>query len=793
MIEPTPESRAESVRWASEKNHVVIVNDNEGVLHDLSVKLQRQLGERYDVITESSASCALDRLRRVSSDSVAVIAVDLSLGTSEAAGEGLALIQTIRQQFPRARILAYTLLPLPEMKEKVEAAGASSYVPTRAVDQVIPAVLLQNEFFALERTSPLVSAVLATIGICISIQDAEMYVRWTNQKNEEAVGRSDCVGKRCWACYHNFQHRTCPCRPCAASAALDWARSAEASARKSNRIAFEAVSLLPIKGEICRVEVTASPWFDKHGNKLIGVVEATRFTTEQWRLECPAHTRFSQVLEAALRLGEHADGAGPLLTVSVYYGTGVGGDLHRFADARAEGVEEMPTIIRWANLGPEYRRAIREQSVVVLRSKEPNQEPSRFVSAANTSEGAVVLVEVTFDDATFFPPAGLFLEDLNPYWRHLHEHFDEARKSADKAFAATAHLAIQQFLAAAAAPTTENEQDAIVQRAIDCVRGVLNPTSAHVRLLDRGTNSLLKSRGFGPYYQLAPERRLLHPGGRGSVEAASTKSDVLKPDVIPADFALALGRPLLDEEQRALAVVTSYATIPLVFAPRVVGTLNVQFNDDSLLSPAKMAFLRSLAAGLSNQLGRVASTQEGQAIAQGFRDLDEQMLARDERDGLELDEESIAERVTMLLLKLTYAEVVAYYRYPNPQAHGLVLVEKAIQGRVPQGSRLPGLLPEESGIIARAAKSGEPQFVDDYRASDWSAERSQALETFSAGAEKAFVEWIACQTAVPVLVDGEVAGVVAAFGSIRSRGRPRPGARSYARRRLRRYLGAEWK
>jgi signal transduction histidine kinase/CheY-like chemotaxis protein len=759
------QTMSKNIEPTSSDQRIVVVIDDNKTQRELLRKSILRLSDKHCRIEEApSAATGLALVQSLERENIDVLAVDLSLGADEVEGS-IGLIQELRRARPTARILAYTLMPLPDLASRVLEAGASSYVAADSLQQVIAAVFLQNELHQIEKTYPLVKRLLDAIGIGISVQDADMNLLWMNSFNQAQTDAGDARGSKCWVCYHGFTHRTRPCSPCAAWEAISEAKRRLRVGDSIGEQGFKIESklIVPVRGSIAQVEVIAVPLLSADKREVMAVVEASRFTTDEWLRTVAAHIRYQDVLNSVLTLGSEGDGAAPFLTVSVYYRTGASGDFFLNCWACSQDVDKPPAVLR--DLPAELQVAADNQGFAFSRSTHPDEYPSRFISVQQTSQETTVLIEVVFYDILARKSDGLFTHDLLPYWAHLHQNFEEARTSRDAEFAQRANLAIQAFLAHTSPGLAQGPVEREVEElAIKCLVEVLNPTSAHIRRLHRDNNYLVKEAGIGVYYELAHEKQQLARDGEGSVLAASSGKEVLRLNVTLPDLERGLERSPSDAQLRVLRGISSLVVLPLVFTSRVLGTIAAQFDDDSLLSEAKRTFLQSLAASLSGVLGRLAWAAERRKFSEHIRGIDETIFVADASGHREQDTR-ILEQATRMVFELTYAELVCFYEVQD-QTDQLVLVEGVTQGRPPDGGMLPRKQSNRLGVPGRAFQARKPHFVHNFNDEQWRSVHEEVLAIFRDGTERKLFEWVACQLAVPIFAGEAVIGVLVASASI---------------------------
>ncbi len=665
------------------------------------------------------------------------------------------------QADPATRIIAYTDRPLERVRQSAIKAGAITCVPVDDLEPSIQGVLLEAELGQLGASAPIAARVINTIDVGISIQNPQMDVLWANDRTVSIVDGSDAAQRTCWKRYHKFYNRQVPCTDCTAWRVLtSAAHQATVEPFVGNGVLTD-YHLLPIEGRIGRVEVNAAPLMSHDGRKVLAVMEATRFVTDEWEQTTVAHERLHDVIATARALGRESAQAGPFAAVAVYYQPDDSRELHLF-DAAAEDCDTVPKLLRLENCPAAYREALEDRQPRFFENEAGGKTRRHFLWADRTaSMETYVLVDVVYADDK---PEGLFTGDLRPYWEYVITWFEAARGTREKAFERAADSFLETFLARTAnGVRDEADLDATLQEAVNCVEKALRPLSMHIRILDRKSSTLVNRAGFGPYFGMAAENRLLEYEGIGSSWAASTRRPIWNEHAKLEYIRRCLGRELTPAEEAEVQRIASDVLLPLVWMDRVLGTLCIQFEDDSLFSPAKRRFVKAMAGALGNVLGSREWSRERTAIVKYSKDLDKTMFRRSEHP--EEEENNLLAQVTRMVFELTAAEVVGYYRY-DPQNRKLTLAAGATQGALPPDAALPEVLRPDLDVASLAAAQRQGHLIHDYRGDACQGMRRRLLASFPRGPENKLCEWLGSEIAEPVIAGDTVQGVLVAMSSI---------------------------
>jgi len=542
----TKQNKASALTTPTDRLVILIVDDKDENRETLSRQVETLGAGQFEARAVKDADAA----RRVVSDipfQLAVLAVDLALSGSTDAASATELIREFHAQYPGIPIVAYTFLLLGDIEERVRQAGASDYVQTSDVGAVITRIFLERELAELRRKSPLVEHVLNSMNVGISVLDANMRLLWANGETRNRTGVTlDQKGTLCWECFHGFRHRGRSCVNCAASQVLEETRTCLREGRQADiRGSSTHTCLLPVLDEISPIEVTAAPVLTPDRKQLLAVIETSKPVHEAWG-NTPEDKQFHEVLSVAHAMTRQSESAEACRYVAVYYQRMDEDDLHLFDSSTTEGRASPPNLLRWQDLGERQRRLLSGEDER-LQVRQPLQSDQRrlFQWATRVRSGIAnrILVEAAY---TQTKPQGLFTEDLRPYWLHLSKGFDAAHQARDAEMTTRTHVGMREFLADVAQlrKATEDRERKIIDRAVRCVRSMLSAFSVHVRTLDRKTNQLQKVAGYGPHFDLTPDRRPLVEGDTGSTRAVSRREDVWVFNANVAEIKKSLGREL---------------------------------------------------------------------------------------------------------------------------------------------------------------------------------------------------------------------------------------------------------
>jgi len=748
---------------AIRRGALVIVGRDQKTTETVGSRLRAHYGDAFDIEGVDDAEEAILKLRTLQRQSgleVPVILVDRSL-LFEDESRNTGLIEMLRDEvLDTTRIVGFTELPLDEIRERALAEGICAYVHVNDVEAAVDRIMLANELGALDTFLPAVDEVVNTIYVGVSIQNPTMDVLWANKRTEALVDAAGVGRQKCWDRYHRFNNRTCACTDCTAHSVLQCAREEAEAGKQISNGRMTGYHLLPVRGKIARVEVNASPLLSRDRRKILAITEATRIVTADWKDTTAAYDRFCQVVETARRLGKHASEAPPIRAVAVYYRPEPDGDLHLFSAATDRQFTHS-RLLRLTECPYEYRQCLADRSPKFFTESVASTCIRHFLWVGTASSGIEVLVDVMFSDRK---PEGLFTSDLRPYWEYVIENFDDARESREEKFDQSTNSCLQAFLAQASnGIRDEATLNRTLRSAKKCVRDALGSLSMYVRVVDRESNTLEKRRGYGPYYDMAPERRQLRHDGIGSGSAASRRQAIIcdRPDM--EEVLRCVGRDVTQVELAELKRIAGYATMPLVCNDRVLGTLCIQFGDDSLVSDAKRNFVEALANALGNALGNLQWARDRTTMVDYSRGLDTMMFLRSQKP--EEEEVAILARVTRMVFQLTAAEIVAYYRY-DPQSQTLTLATGATVGTPPDGMMLPDVIHSDAGILSQTARWMRGRLFGDYRDDRWREGRQRLLNAHSSSAKDGFCRWVRSVAAEPGVAGGKVKGVLVAFSSI---------------------------
>ncbi|GEM_PF-2897575 len=746
---------------------VLIVDDKDDIRTDLREQIAKQFGGRCAVYEAANATEAFRQLDGLTAQNPQVVAVDLALASRLSIKPALDLIAKLRKRLPEdTRILGYTLKPLGDIRKPVMDAGASSYVRTEEVAGVIAQISLEKELHELQTTSPLVGQILNDMSMGITIEDTDYHVLWANNRVRKKTRIEHFRGQRCWRCFHNFLHRRIPCAGCIAAQVKEKEEALIQEGKIHPDVRMNGIELLPVDGKIVPVEVDTAALLDSAGTRVLAIIEAVQFVEEEWKRAHPAHDRLAQVMAVARAMARQSEDALPCASLCIYYQPADTEDLHLFLANTERGTEPPPKLLRHKALTVPYREVLAGEGGRVLPAFTPGETPSHFLWSC-TSDGATgtrLLIDVTFFDEK---PVGLFTHDLEPYWRYLRENFEEARENRDQQLSMEAQTAVREFLAQTAEGTRGERitEDLILQEAVACVQKALKPVSMHIRTLDRKSNCLTKRAGFGPYYEIASERRLLDLDGIGSVPAASTRQEVWAPRASVESIKDSVEGDLTEAASLELEKIASYAILPLVFSQRTLGTLSAQFDDDTLFSERRKDSLRHVAGALSNALGQLAWTEERRLMADDFRSLDQMMFGSAPEIAPARQENEVLRLAAQMVFDLTCSHAILFYRYDRQNAR-LCYVEDSFQGTLREGIEVPPVLPADLGLVGEAVRTRQTQVARNYQEEHFSISRQELLDAVPDGAQRKAVEWIGGTDVAPVLVGDQVEGVLVALSPI---------------------------
>jgi signal transduction histidine kinase/CheY-like chemotaxis protein len=761
---------------AGKRRAVLVVDDTRDTRERIRRRTSEIYGGQYELLEAESAKRALQLLNQNKLLDISVVAVDLALDLPHNIEAAIVLIEELHRRLPSSRILAYSLLPLEgDVEGRVRTAGASRYFHTDDVERVITQVFLETDLQELQRTNPLVERVLNTVKIGLSIQDPQMNILWANEATRKmnALGAARIEGRRCWLCYHSFDNRKKACADCVAWRVVTKARTA---IEQKDSLEYEEHEdpgelLLPVGGQIERVEVNASPLLSTDGKEVLAVIEATQLVTSEWEKTTSADARLREVLDAAWELTAHDEAAPQCRSIALYYRPKGVSAFYLFEAAGSKG--QPPKLLRIADAPEEYRRVINSRTSLVVRALQPAKECHHFL-LSDTVTGpleATLLIDAEYSDSK---PDGLFTHDLLPYWDYLLKVFGAAHKARETAFVTRSHNEVEEFLADAArrAARLNLNADELVQLAISHVKKAVSPCSMHLRVLDRRTNCMVmkKGYGFGPYYEIAPEKRLLRSSLQsgddvGSVRAAASRQPIVEREASPNAILRGIGREASSSEKAEIARITGFATLPLMLGKRVFGTLNVQFEDDSLCYESKLSFLTAMATALSSALAWVEWNRERRLMADHFRKLDSMMFKPSPFSGPAGQENQMLDCAVDMAFELTYAEYVVYYQH-DPREKVLVLISQARLDGDASALRAPSTLPASAGLVGEAMRRRQTMAALDCSEDQWLALRREVMAALRGESDRAFCRNIACEIAIPVLVGDNVDGVLVATSSI---------------------------
>jgi signal transduction histidine kinase len=471
-------------------------------------------------------------------------------------------------------------------------------------------------------------------------------------------------------------------------------------------------------------------------------------------------------MEAARDMGQHREDAAPFSSVSLYYLHADGPDLYLFDTVVASDGVPPAKVLRFDRLPREYSAALAQGNPQFVRTGTDGAERNHFLWPSIKSDGSkATLLDVTFEEAK---PQGLCTDDLRPYWEYVAENFEPAWNSREASFRSANETTLREFLARTSNGIKENaDLEPVLDAAMECIRGALTPYSIYIRIFDRATKRLVKRKGLGPYSDLAPAERRLEFDGIGSALATSTRRPIwesqaswekIRPCVDPIHFA---EKRDPSDVRGIVEQIVGYVTLPMQYSDRVLGTLNIQFDDDSLMSGAKRNFIEAVAAALAGAIAGLDWTQQRRAMFAFARRLDETMFRRSDRP--EEVEPTILRDVAESVFELTSAEAVLYYRYDS--SGKLLLVPNVGQCDLPSSIRAPAEMPAHLGAAGSAVGNREAGAIAN--TSDDIHRHQATLRRFSHDeSQQNFFRWARCQAAAPVIMEESLRGVFLAVSSI---------------------------
>ncbi len=648
-------------------------------------------------------------------------------------------------------------------------SGAFTGVSNADVESAVHGVFIADELARAKTGAPAADAILNGANMGISILSPQMDVLWMNDRTSQIVDDASSAHRQCWLRYHGFMYREWACPTCTANEVLRKALDALGRGDAVENFRLTREHLLPVakpteggwQRKIERVEVNAAPLMSHDGKRVFAVIEATRFITEQWEEQTPAHRRLLEVIEMARKLGRQSEAAQLAEAVSVYYRPEGTAHFHLF-DSAADDRDAVAKLLRLPERHEAYSQVVEEEGHRFFVVESEGRVCRHFVWAGRSpSMDYEILIDVAYSDEK---PEGLLTEDLRPYWEYVVDVFaqawadreDEITRNIDGAFQGFADwttVSIQD----------EDSLDRAIEVLVQCVQDAIDPFSMYIRIFDHASGIFVKRGGFGPYCQIAPNSRALQFGGIGSSEVAETRGGVWCKDEDVSTIGQHLDREPTDDELQMLGRISSHVTLPLTSGDRVLGTLCIQFEDDSLFSDAKCQFIRTMMNALGTMLGNRHWALERAAIIRRSHELDATMFDRSRHP--EEEETLVIANVMRMVFELTAAELVAFYRYDD-QTRKLHLVSDSVQGCLPKDTRMATVLDDGVGIVGLAAQTRDVHRAEDFRGGDWQGVRDSLLQTFSPGPERRFCEWIGSVIAAPVIADSFARGVLVAFSSI---------------------------
>jgi signal transduction histidine kinase len=737
---------------------IVIVDDDEQMGTAVCDAVSAQFGQTHRIVKANGNQEAATLLASLQEDEhLAVPAIAVSAHV---------LLREPSSWLPEARkslgaeAIAYADMFTNQRRQEAIDAGVSACVHPDDVEAAVHSVLLEKELKGLDESVPILSPVMNRIGVGISIQNPQMNIVWCNDRTKLHVDERNRTALLCWMRYHGFYRRECACAGCTAQGVLERAARQRREGMALSDEVLRGRHLLPVHGKIECVEVNGAPLISRDGRKVLAVIEATRLVTAAWK-STPAHDRLQDVIAYARLLGQEREQALPFDSVAVYDRAGKGDEWHLFDVSTGEHAR-VPKMLRLGECPAGYRAAVEDREGQFFAVGEGHALRRHFVWAAPTSSiGAHVLLDVVYAEEK---PNELFTDDLRPYWEYVVGSFEAARDSREQEIRQTANVALQEFLASVAKDIRDqNWVDLVLQSAVECVQKALKPVSMYIRTLDRESGTFVKRSGFGPYYEMIPDKRELRREKIAFPSADGTRRGIWTERADVDELRRCLDRGATPDEQVELERIASHVTMPLLCMDRVLGTLCIQFEDHSLYSDAKRGFIEALATALGGTLGNLLWAHERAALVTFSADLDRLMFRRSDRP--EEEEGRVLAQITRTAFELTSAEVVAYYRY-DPESGSLTQATGATSGTPPTSTVLPEVVRPYLGITSLAASNKQGYRASDYRRDERQAIREGTVASLSAGPEEAFGRWVGCEIAEPVIAGETVKGVLVALNSI---------------------------
>lgn len=764
---------------------ILVIDDKDTNRKSIKASSEREYGARYVVNAVPTIDAAFDVVPQADCSRVAIVALDLDLGNSGGPETTVRSIRDLRQRFNNARILAYSTVQLDaQLRVAARRECPDRVCLVEDLDAVITEILLEGELRDLVVTSPLVNRILQTINIGISIESRDKKLVWANLTTLKACGigsLQEIVGVECWRAYHSFDKRMIGCSPCKGICLLDTAE--ELITRHSREGVTDwrehealrdshNVMLLPLRRahgslRIARVEVDSSVFLNEAGTSLLALIEASRFTTLEWETNTNANVRIQQVMEAARDMTQYSDGFAGCPAIAIYYRPESAGNWHLFHCVLGRNVRREALRLVRADASQAFSNVAERRQPDVYMTDVPDQAAHYLWVPPQRPEVAEVLVDVRLPRGTVEKALVEVLDqDLAPYWRYAADNFAEAMVARDEGRETAANAAVREFMAITAERSAQigDVQEVAARRreliltTVDLIKKSFRPIGCHIRVLDRQTNSLAKAGGFGFWYDITDNHRYLEQPFHGSSEVAATRKPriILQPDV--DNMARGVHGGLSTQQKEELRKTSAFITLPLLFSGRIMGTLTLQFDDDSLMTKGIENAVKAIGDGLAGALARLNLADERYRMADFFRKLDASMFEEPAPRTADA-EHPMLRQVTDTLFELTHAEFVSYYTY-DKTAHCYRHSAFSTQVNRPEDRRLTDTLSDNVGLIGEATKKGVTQFAEDYHDLKWTSIRQPLVDSIPLGPQRDLCVSIACLIVAPVRIAGQPEGAL---------------------------------
>ena len=763
---------------------VLLVDDKRAVCDKLRTMLVQEVGDKYEVTSKKTVTTALrfiqNNLKKKIPVEIPIVAVDMDLAGGNA-DPALDLIRKTRGLLPSSRILAYTFRDPGTFLQRAIDAKADRFIKVEHLEAVVTQLFLEKELHELRTTNPLVEVAIQHAHIGLSVLDTDMNILWANDLTKQKTGIGRIAVGKCWECYHKFYSRKAACANCTAKDALDKAYKELVAHGAGSRIPESSdllvtgkPMLLPLTDGVRPVRVRAAPLLSWDRKKVLAVVEASEFIDQkEWEDASAADQRFRQVLEAARSMTFLEDGSPDCPNIAVYYQPKQGRDYYLFDAAIKKGSTLPVAPVLRQNSLPEGGWAGPAWAPKALDDLHRGNLYEHLYLGKRIQHPEINLLIDILREKRCPKPLQLFTADLAPYWDYLEVNFSKALEAREERWAVHGQSQIQEFLKRASNPS---ERAHPATCAVECIRKAFSGDrhdattlfSVHIRSWDQNRNALaLTHDGFGIYQQTQPLERALEyeEQTKNSAYAASHRQPVWAEHVDLDNLRLSVGHVPTEEEEVHLKQITGYCTIPLFAASRLLGTLSVQFCDDSALSPARRGFLTALASALSSSWGWAERECWTHRWIDYLGKLDDIMLAPSQPGSLPVPDEAFYQPITRMSFELTSAACALFYQR-DPSSGIMRLVAHAMPP--PLGDRLhfPATVPDTLGVLGVASRSQRAQHVQDYNEQAWKPVREGFIAALPSQADRNTVAWVRSEIAVPIVVAGVTVGVLAVVSPI---------------------------